>query len=261
MFINYGQIFIEEKRNIYLYIYSYNYSPAIFYISGILTTISKALPSLSYPAIHRAFISLFDVLTLFILLPIAKKYNISPTRTAVFFFLNPVSILLSGYHAHFDNVAVFFLLLGAWYYFCSNLPYRKIITWLALTSGLIAKHILPFQTLLVFLFIYKGKKSLKGIILFGFTIIVFLATFIPFYNTVDSRYVINEYVFKYEGLPTISGITLIINQLCSGCEVGGIKYYTLYKYLFLISGVLFSLFLVRSKDIFRSLLLLILFFV
>lgn len=261
MFINYGQIFIEGKRNIYHYIYSYNYSPFIFYISGILTTISKALSSFSYPILHRSFISLFDVLTLFTLLSISKKNKISSNRTAVFFFLNPVSILLSGYHAHFDNVAVFFLLLGIWYYFCSNLPYKKIIAWVVLTLGLIAKHILPFQTLLAFLFMYKGENVLKGIILFGFTVIVFLATFIPFYNTVDSKYVINEYVFKYEGLPTISGITLIINQLCPGCEIGNIKYYTLYKYLFLITGVLFSFFLVRTKDFLRSLLLSILFFI
>lgn len=260
-FINYGEIFYEGKRNVYLYIYSYNYSPAIFYIAGILTTLSKTFPFFSYPFLHRTFISLFDVLTLFTLLSIAKKNDISPTKTAIFFFLNPVSILLSGYHAHFDNVAVFFLLFGVWYYFCSNLPYKKIITWFAITTGLIAKHILPFQTLLIYLFMYKGGKSVKGLILFGLTVIVFLATFLPFYNTVESKYVINEYVFKYEGLPTISGITLIINQLCPGCEIGDIKFYTLYKYLFLISGVLFSFFLVRSKDIFRSLLLSILFFI
>lgn len=261
MFMTYGEIFDEGKRNIYISNYSYNYSPAIFYITGLLYTFTKALSFSFYPAVHRTFITVFDVLTLFTLLAIARKYKISKTRTAVFFFLNPVSILLSGYHAHFDNVAVFFLLLGSWYYFCSNLPYKKIITWFALTLGLIAKHILPFQTLLIFLFMYKGKKSLKGIILFGLTVIVFLSTFIPFYNTNESRFVINEYVFKYEGLPTISGIALVINQLCPGCEIGNIRYYTLYKYLFLISGVLFSFFLVRSKDIFRSLLLSILFFI
>lgn len=261
MFIDYGQVFIEGKRNVYQYIYSYNYSPLIFFIAGMLTTISERLSFFSYPILHRTFISLFDVLTLLVLLSIAKKNNISPNRTAIFFFLNPVSIMLSGYHAHFDNLAIFFLLLGVWYYFCSNLPYKKIITWLVLTLGLIAKHILPFQTLLVFLFMYKKERSLKGIVLFGFTVIVFLATFIPFYNTTDSRYVINEYVFKYEGLPTISGITLIIDRLCPGCEIGGIKSYTLYKYLFLISGVLFSFFLVSSKNIFRGLLLSILFFI
>lgn len=261
MFTAYGEIFSEGKRNIYLYIYSYNYSPAVFLIAGILTTISKASSSFSYPTLHRTFISLFDVLTLFTLLSISKKIKISSTRTAVFFFLNPVSILLSGYHAHFDNVAIFFLLLGSWYYFCSELPYKKIATWFLLTIGFVIKHIIPFQVLLIYLYIYKNGNKLKGVLLFFLTVLVFLATFIPFYNTVDSRYVINEYVFKYEGLPTISGITLIINQLCPACEIGDTKYYTLYKYLFLISGILFSFFLVRSKDIFRSLLISILFFI
>lgn len=259
MFMAYGEIFSEGKRNIYLFNYSYNYSPAIFYIVGILYTITKSLSFSFYPAIHRAFISIFDVLTLFTLLAIAKKNKISPTRTAVFFFLNPVSILLSGYHAHLDNIAVFFLLLGSWYYFCSNLPFKKIATWILLTIGFIIKHIIPFQVLLIFLYLYKNKT--KGLSLFVLTVAAFLSTFIPFYNTSESRFVINEYVIGYQGLATISGITAIIRYLCVDCEIGNIKYYTLYKYIFMCTGILFSFFLIRFKDVFRSLLLSLLFFI
>lgn len=261
MFMTYADVFREGKRNIFMYNYSYNYSAAIFFLVGFFDTIFQFLKLPFYPPVHRTFITLIDLLTLFILIKIAKKYNISEKRTAVFYFLNPVSILLSGYHSHFDNIPVFFLLFGTWYYFCSNLPYKKVMAWALISLGFIVKHIIPFQVLLVYAFWYQRRYIYKAFILFGLTVIAFLATFIPFYTTDEAKFVINEYVFGYQGLATISGFTAIMYRLCPNCEFLEIKYYTLYKYLFMGAGIIFALYLTQLKDVFRALLLSLIFFV
>lgn len=258
-----GQIFDEGKRNIYINQPSYNYSPAIFYIIGFLYKLNKTFLSIPYPFVQRTYQTIIDLLTLLVLCRIAKGLKISPTRTAVFYFLNPVSILLSGYHGQYDNNAMFFLLTGVWYYFYSNLPIKRlkaITAWFIITIGFIVKHHIPFQVFLTFLYMYKNKNIIKGFLLFGMTILFFLSTFIPFYDTSESRFVINDYVIGYQGLATISGITGIIRFLCVTCEIFDVRLYTIYRYVFLIFGMLFPLLLMRQKNLLRAMLLSLLFF-
>lgn len=262
IFMTDAQFFLEGKYNIYFYNWNHTYSPAIFYIAGFLGIINKTFVFLPYPFLQRAYISFIDVLTLFVLIAIAKKQNISPTRTAVFFFLNPVTILLSGYHAQFDNNAVFFLLLAVWLQFYSNFKQTKwkIISWFLLTIGFIIKHITPFQVFLVELSFFKKNSILKGSLLFILTLVAFLSTILPFANNSESQFVIKEYVLGYQGQSTISGVTGIIRYFCVTCQVFDIRFYALYKYIFLIGGMVFSLFLIRKKNLLLSLLVSFLFF-
>lgn len=258
-----GKIFDSGERNIYINQPSYNYSPVIFYIIGFLYTFNKTLFFIPYPFVQRTYQTIIDLLTLLVLVQIAKKLKISSIRTAVFYFLNPVSVLLSGYHGQYDNNAMLLLLTGVWYYFYGNLSLKRFkttIAWFFITVGFVIKHHIPFQVFLTFLYVYKNKNILKGFLLFGFTIVVFLSTFIPFYDTNESRYVINNYVIGYQGLATISGITGFIRFFCVTCEIFDVRLYTIYRYIFMAGGMLFSLFLVRQKNLMRSLLLSLLFF-
>lgn len=263
IFIMDAQFFHEGKWNIYFYNWNYVYSPAIFYINGVLGIIQNTFSFLPYPFFQRAYISLIDLLTLFVLIKIATKYKISPTRTAVFFFLNPVTIMLSGYHGQFDNNAIFFLLLSVWLCFFTDdqtSSYKKLVAWFFLTMGFIIKHILPFQIFLVEASMFKKHKLIKGGILFTLTILTFLATFIPFYNNNESKFVIKEYVLGYQGQATISGITGIIRYLCVSCEIFDMRLYTLYRYIFMTAGMVFSIFLLNKKNLLHSLLVSFLFF-
>lgn len=263
IFIMDARFFYEGKWNIYFYNWNYVYSPAIFYINGILGMIQNTLTFLPYPLIQRAYISFIDLLTLFLLIKISKKNKISPTRTAVFFFLNPVTIMLSGYHGQFDNNAVFFLLIAVWLYFFTNNQtshYKKFLAWFFLTIGFIIKHIIPFQIFLIEASMFKKHKLFKAGILFTLTILAFLATLIPFYNNNESKFVINEYVLGYQGQATISGITGIIRFFCVSCEIFDVRLYTLYRYIFMVSGMIFSIFLLNKKNLLHSLLVSFLFF-
>lgn len=253
-----ANLFHEGIRNIYQHNPSYTYSPAIFYIVGTLHTINQAFFSLPYPTLQRLYIIFIDILTLLVLLAIAKTLKISKTRTAIFYFFNPVTIISSGYHAQFDNNAMFFLLLGAWYFFYSKLPLRKVVTWSLLTLGLLIKHILPFQILLTFLYMFKNTNVLKGFFLFTLTGLVFLSTFIPFYNNEQAKFVINEYIIGYQGQGKISGISAIINLICPNCAIFGVMLLSIYKYLFIFCSFLFMLFLLRHVNLLRALLLSIL---
>lgn len=258
-----AQFFSEEKWNIYYYNWNYVYSPAIFFINGVLGVIQQMLNFLPYSFFQRAYICFIDSLTLLLLIKISKKEKISPTRTAVFFFLNPVTIMLSGYHGQFDNNAIFFLLLAVWINFYTNnrfSNYKKAAAWFFLTIGFIIKHIIPFQVFLVEASMFKKNKVIKGGVLFLLTVIAFLATFIPFYNNNESKFVIKEYVLGYQGQATISGITGMIRFFCVNCEIFDMRLYTLYKYLFMAGGMLFSIFLLRRKNLLHSLLLSFLFF-
>ena len=263
IFILDSQFFHEGKWNIYFYNWNYVYSPAIFYINGLLGMIQNIFSFLPYPFFQRVYISLIDLLTLFILIKISKKNKISPTRTAVFFFINPVTIMLSGYHAQFENNAIFFLLLAVWVNFYANIrfaSYKKIVAWFFLTVGFIIKHILPFQVFLIEASMFKKHKLVKGGILFTLTILTFLSTFIPFYNNNESKFVINEYVLGYQGPATISGITGIIRFFCVTCEIFDMRLYTLYRYIFMAGGMVFSIFLLNKKNLLHSLLVSFLFF-
>lgn len=258
-----AQLFLEGKWNIYYYNWNHVYSPAIFFINGGLGIIQQSLSFLPYPFIQRAYISFIDVITLFILIKIAIKNKISPTRTAAFFFLNPATILLSGYHGQFDNNAVFFLLFAIWLNFFTsnkNRNFKKNFAWFFLTLGFIIKHIIPFQIFLIELYMFKKHSLIKGGILFLMSILIFLATFIPYYNNDESKFVIKEYVIGYQGQATITGITGIIRFLCVECEIFDIRLYTLYRYVFMAIGMVFSIFILRKTDLMRSLLMSFLFF-
>src|SRR3989344_1513219 len=47
------ELFAQGTYNIYQHNWGYVYSPAIFYITGILATLNKVSSSIPYPVIHR----------------------------------------------------------------------------------------------------------------------------------------------------------------------------------------------------------------
>lgn len=254
-----SQIFLEGKWNIYLLQNSYNYSPAIFYIIGILGYVNNVLFSLPYPIIHRTFLSIFDIISALVLYVLSKKYRMSPLKVVDVFLLNPVSILLSAHQAHFENVALSGILLGVWILSLRDTKnwLKQAALWITVTLSVIVKHIVIFQAMLLLVQSFRQKTEWKGWLLFLLTIVAFLLTFAPFYPTASGQ--INEYVFGYQGLATISGVTGFMYQFCPKCSVWGFPMYTIYKYVF-IAGFVGFIYIVKKFSILRSVFLSTLFF-
>lgn len=247
----------KAGKNIYLHQVAYNYSPFFYYLLIILDYVNSHLFSVRFEYLLRVFLSFVDLMSLFVLLGIAKHRKLPLTRTAFLYFLNPISIIISGHHGQFDNIAIFFLLLGI-YLFEKRESYsrtvRIILTWASLTVGIVAKHTIFFG---VFPFWVSGLRSFsRGFSMLILSGLVFLIMFIPFLEAKDQ---IIQNVFRYSGGQGGYGISYFIQQVCSGCSLGGISYIEIYRHIFLAGFFLFTFF-VRQKDIIRSCLLSFLFF-
>src|SRR3989344_1732550 len=105
----------RQGKNIYLHQTAYNYSPYFYYMAGFFGLVQDILPFLEIKFIARAFYSFIDLITFFVIYKIATQRKLSPIKTAGLFFLNPVSIIISGHHGQFDNIAIFFLLLAVYF--------------------------------------------------------------------------------------------------------------------------------------------------
>lgn len=189
-----GEI-VTSGGNVYAQTHRYNYGPFFFLIQGLLYKIATVAPSdvelLLFRALMVATLTLAD---LGIALFIGKKYS---AFGAIIFFLNPVSIIITGYHNQFDNIALLFALISTLFYNEEEHFSAKdgwFIFWLTLC--LIAKHILFLIP--VFLLLKKHlpiKKKLAYAIL---PPLLFLLSFIPFcVGNSDALFGIIKNVFLY----------------------------------------------------------------
>jgi len=159
-----GNVYAETDR--------YNYGPVW----------SLILQALDLLAGHRhevlryliaGFLSLAD-LGIFLLL--CRLVN---PLAGVLFFLNPVSILISGYHSQFDNVAI---LLGLWSVqllgddFSRPMNRRKLLGLLVLSLSLMTKHLLFAFPL--WLAVKQKGLAQKAIVLL-LPVLCFLLSFAP----------------------------------------------------------------------------------
>ena len=134
---------VTSGQNVYAETYRYNYAPLWSFVLGFLYTIS-----------HGSF-SLFRLLVSCILITVDVGIAVILASSfsyvaGILFILNPISILLTGSHGQFDNLAFLIGFAGAYVYGNSVGDYwkkRKIGGILLLSLSLLFKHIffvLPF---------------------------------------------------------------------------------------------------------------------
>jgi hypothetical protein len=94
--------------NVYRGTERYNYGPVWFNILGLLDALpaAHADPTL---ALRWKVSGLLTLVDLAIALVLRRNFG---ALAAVLFMLNPVSIIITGYHGQFDNLAILFGLLG-----------------------------------------------------------------------------------------------------------------------------------------------------
>jgi len=238
---------VLQDLNVYNETTRYNYSPVWFNILGPLKLFSNTY-LFPFHFTIRAFLTFIDFFSLLLLLAIGRLERLSYDgliKVSILFYLNPVSYLLTGYHGQFENLALFFTLLGLFFYLKlhNGTGYSKFISWLSYSLGFIIKH----DTLILALIgtVNLFKKAKYAIILFSITILLFLLTFI-FYWPTGSQGIINN-VFLYGSIEGNYGITSFVK----------IPYL---KYLFII-GLLMYPFLIKNRENIEQFLLGSIFFI
>lgn len=163
-------------RNVYAETGRYNYGPIFFCIQGLLYRLAHMNPMDWETAYRVLMVSTLTMADLGITFFVANKYSI---RKALIFFLNPVSIIITGYHNQFDNIAVLLALILLCFYNEEKEWNRKDIGFVVFFSlSLITKHILFM--LPVFIILRKNLCWKKKIVFACVPPLFFLMSFVPF---------------------------------------------------------------------------------
>lgn len=163
-------------RNVYAETTRYNYGPVFFCILGLLYRFSYFLstdPELTYRILIVSLLTLTDLgITFYIA-------NQNDTRCAVCFFLNPISVIITGYHNQFDNMAILLALYGLHFYNENEkLGKKDGLFVLFMSLSLMTKHI--FFLIPVFIILKRGLPLKKKMIYTMVPPCAFLISFVPF---------------------------------------------------------------------------------
>jgi hypothetical protein len=175
-------------ENVYAGTDRYNYGPVWFQILHGLDRLSGGDEKI-FRALLIGFLSAADVGIFFAL---RRKFG---RTAAALFFLNPVSIMITGYHNQFDNVA---LLLGFWAVmlfgddFERPIGRRKFFGLALLGLSLMTKHLLFVFPLWMAV---KQRGLLQKWIVLAVPPLIFLAGFLPYWSA--GREGIIRNVFQY----------------------------------------------------------------
>ncbi len=136
----------------------YNYAPPWYWIISLMGAVSRATEWPFYFLIKCPLI-LGDLALFALIYRGAKKLSNGDSRAALVagsaFFLNPVSIILTGCHGAFDNLSILFVLLG-WYAFCFYPAGRNTLAGTFFFAfGVCVKH---FNILLAPAFAFRQKN-------------------------------------------------------------------------------------------------------
>lgn len=162
-----GNVYVETQR--------YNYGPIWFYILSFLdnlpSPISDALLSLRWKV--STFLTLIDIAIATCL------YRWYGFKVATLFFLNPISIIITGYHSQFENLAILFALVSIKTIDNSENTHSYIsLTGLFLLGlSLSIKHILFLFPLWL---AFKNTRWRDKLLTITIPYTIFLATFIPY---------------------------------------------------------------------------------
>lgn len=171
----------------------FNYGPPWFWMIS-LTEYFRQFFNIPFSTAIKFPMILADLLTLFILLKgcqLLKKNQVQTFVSLAVFFLNPVSILSSGYHGQFDNIGTTFSLL-AWYLYEARLRLSFALGTLSFAFAVAVKH---FNILLTPVFMFYQNKLSKRILVMFAAPSLFLLLITPYWLK-DTQWV-NEAVFQY----------------------------------------------------------------
>ncbi len=164
-----GNIYAETAR--------YNYSPVWAYVLLGLTHVTTTF-HVPYQVVIRTFLTTVDLAIAVLVGYIASV--IVPGRGWLSFaayWANPVTILLTGYHGQFENLAMLPLVGAVALVSRPKADTPETAIWALGTLALLVKQISVFAVWMLFVYTFRGRRSFLAMGLSG---VVFLASFLPF---------------------------------------------------------------------------------
>lgn len=224
-----GNVYQETER--------YNYGPVWFLIVHVLDVMAGH----RHEVLRYLISAVLSLADLGIFLFLCRQAG---RLAGVLFFLNPVSILITGYHCQIDNVAI---LVALWSVrllgddFESPVNRRKFCGLLMLGLSLVVKHlffVFPFWLAI------KQKGFGQKVVILTVPVACFLMGFGPYWVS-GHQGIINN-VFGYHSAPTNLFYHALVPQLIQDFWGSGVVWYGLL--------VVFA-FLCRTRNSFESLLI------
>lgn len=178
--------------NVYALTEKYNYGPFWFFTMKTLRLVAVTIGfEQMSPYFFTALLSFIDILLIF-----SIKYLFN-WKVALFYWLSPVSIAITGYWRQFDNIALLFVLLSVIVF----LKYQKkyslkylVISMFLLGISLIYKHIFIIFPIWLLL----SEKSYKRWIIYSIPFLLFVGAFVPFIMNPAGLAGIKANVFGYK---------------------------------------------------------------
>jgi hypothetical protein len=186
-----GEI-MSKEGNVYAETARYNYGPIWFSILGVFHAIA-ALFSHSEIVFRALIVGLLTLADASIAYMLYKKYGL---KSCVIFFLNPVSIIITGYHNQFDNLAILIALLSlsmAPKPGFKHITRRHVYSALLLGLSLMTKHI--FFVFPLWFFIREKSFKVK-LFMSAIPVLIFASGFLPFLGAGKEGIINNVFLYK-----------------------------------------------------------------
>ena len=170
---------VERGGNVYNETLRYNYGPIWSYLVFSFKWLSEIFtPSngQGFSYIVTGFLTLVDLGIMFVLLTRFGRL------AALFFFLNPITIIISGYHRQFGNFAILIGMLALIVYgenYETPLTKRKVGGLALLGLSLVTKHLLFLFPLWLAI---KQRGLMNKLICIVFPLGIFALGFLPFWG-------------------------------------------------------------------------------
>jgi hypothetical protein len=196
---------MDDRHAIYTSLGRYNYGPVWAWILHGLAHLTPVLfggatSVLRFHMVIAGFLGLVDAAIAWI---VSRIYG---TTAAIVFILCPISVLISGFHSQFDNLAVLLGLLAWLILRDPALRKQSMAFWAAAVFvglSLATKHILIFLPIWILLWSECGDLRRR----LGFCAVaygIFIAGFVPWLLDPASRPYVIANVFAYTSAPQYS---------------------------------------------------------
>lgn len=187
-----GEI-VNKGGNVYAETSRYNYGPVFSWLQGSMWSLSRLLGAgdLGYRSLIVALLTVADGI---ICAYIGKRHS---WKLGVLFFINPISVIITGYHNQFDNIAIAIMLLAVLLYSeDEKISIKDVGFCVVLGLSLITKHI--FCLIPIWIFMRQQLSLKKRFLYLCLPIMIFLCSFVPYAigNDLAARGIIRN-VFLY----------------------------------------------------------------
>lgn len=183
----------DRGDNVYASTDRYNFAPGWFHVLHALNLLAGHNPTV-FRYLVAGFLSLGDVGIFFILW---RRFG---KAAGCWFFLNPISVIITGYQCNFDNLAVLLGLLAVLLMgdeFDRPVSRRKLLGLFVLGLSLVIKHVFfafPFWLAV------KQKGMLQKLVVILIPVFIFALSFVPYWHAGSQGIVQN--VFRYRSFTT-----------------------------------------------------------